>query len=78
MDAKLADLAEYSDALPDNIDGGSLKTGVQSKVGNVRRNHSFLFFHLGVDRAVVSAVCLENHKLVKTGHKSCLLNDLEK
>jgi arylsulfatase A-like enzyme len=76
----LADLAGYSERLPSDIDGGSLREVAQSKgVGNVRRNHPFLVFHQGVDRDVVSAIRLENYKLVKTWRKDRLeLFDLDR
>ena len=76
----LADLAGYSNPLPDNIDGGSLREVVQNVgVGTVRRRRPFLVFHQGVDREVVSAIRLDNYKLVKTWRKVRLeLFDLDR
>ncbi len=76
----LADLAGYSARLPSNIDGGSLREVAQSNgVGAIRRNHPFLVFHQGVDRDVVSAIRMENYKLVKTWRKDQLeLFDLDR
>lgn len=76
----LADLAGYSNPLPGNIDGGSLREVVQSDgVGTIRRRRPFLVFHQGVDREVVSAIRLGNYKLVKTWRKDRLeLFDLDR
>ena len=66
----LADLAGYSNRLPDNIDGGSFRNVVQNGgVGTIERRRPFLVFHQGVDREVVSAIRMENFKLVKTWNK---------
>ena len=63
----LADLAGYSKPLPENIDGGSFRSVSLSKgQGTIERNNPFLVFHQGVDREVLSAIRMDNYKLVKT------------
>ena len=76
----LADLAEYSDPLPGNIDGGSIRAVLHNGgVGVVRRPNPFLVFHQAVDRNPMSAIRAGDYKLVKTWAKNRLeLFDLSK
>ncbi|MEM9366029.1 MAG: sulfatase [Planctomycetota bacterium] len=76
----LADLSSYSNPLPKNIDGGSLRELVDNGgVGSVPRPNPFLVFHQGVDREVVSAIRMGKYKLVKTWAKNRLeLFDLDR
>ena len=62
-----ADLAGYPDALPNNIDGGSIRQLLHSEGrGKVQRANPFLVFHQAVDREPISAIRLGDYKLVKT------------
>ncbi len=76
----LADLADYKEPLPDNIDGGSMRGVLQNAgKGNIQRANPFLVFHQGVDRTALSAIRLGDFKLVKTWKKNRLeLFDLGK
>lgn len=68
-----ADIAGYSDSLPRNIDGGSLRQLLQNKgEGTVKRPRPYLIFHQGVDRTAISAIRLGDYKLVKTWKKKKL------
>lgn len=63
----LADLAGYSNPLPDNIDGGSFRAVLKNRgVGTVLRPNPFLVFHQAVDRNPQSAIRTGDFKLVKT------------
>ncbi|MEM7147912.1 MAG: sulfatase [Verrucomicrobiota bacterium] len=63
----LADLAKYPDPLPDNIDGGSLAAVLHNNgSGSVDRPRPYLIFHQAADRDPISAIRLDNFKLVKT------------
>ena len=62
-----ADFAGYSNPLPDNIDGGSIRQVLQNEGdGTVARTKPFLVFHQAVDRKPISAIRLGDYKLVKT------------
>ena len=76
----MADLAGYSEPLPHNIDGGSMKSVLRSGgVGSVQRHRPYLVFHQGADRKPVSALRLGDMKLVKTWSESKVeLFDLSK
>ena len=75
----LAELANYSKPLPDNIDGGSLRNIILNNgVGTVKRNEPYLIFHQGVDRKLMSAIRLQNYKLVKKWKENSIeLYDLD-
>ena len=69
----LADLAGYKEKLPDNIDGGSIRSVLENAGrGKIQRKNSFLVFHQGVDRTAISAIRLGDLKLVKTWKKNQL------
>ena len=69
----LADLAGYPAALPQNIDGGSIRRVLHNDgSGNVRRANPFLVFHQAVDRTPLSAIRLGDYKLVKTWEENRL------
>ena len=69
----LADLAGYADPLPNNIDGGSLRSVLHNEgEGSVVRPNPFLVFHQAVDRKAVSAIRLGDYKLVKTWEQNRL------
>ena len=68
-----ADLAGYSKPLPNNIDGGSLRNVLQNNgKGNVDRLNPFLVFHQAVDRKTISAIRMDDFKLVKTWRENKL------
>ena len=75
-----ADLAGYSDKLPSNIDGGSLRSVFKNgNAGKVERPKPFLVYHQAVDRSAASAIRLGDYKLVKTWKSNQLeLFDLSK
>ncbi|CAI8361351.1 MAG: Arylsulfatase [Opitutia bacterium UBA7350] len=60
-----ADWADYSQRLPEKVEGASLKP-LLSGDGRIERPRPFLFFHHAADRLPQSALILGNHKLVKT------------
>ena len=63
----IADLSGYDKPLPQNIDGGSMRSILhQNGSGNVVRPNPFLVFHQAVDRKPVTAIRSGNFKLVKT------------
>jgi arylsulfatase A-like enzyme len=63
----LAELSDYPKALPEDIDGGSLRDVLHNDgVGDVQRADPFLIFHHAVDRDAESAIRLGDYKLVKT------------
>jgi len=63
----LADLAGYSDKLPEVLDGGSLKNVIYNQgKGKVERQRPFLIFHHAVNRKAQSAIREGDYKLVKT------------
>jgi arylsulfatase A len=63
----LADLANFQDPLPGALDGGSLKAVLTREGhGKVVRQSPFLFFHQAVDRVALTALILDNYKLVRT------------
>lgn len=65
-----ADLADYPAPLPDNIDGGSLQPLLHNNgEGNVTRAKPFLVFHQAADRKLISAIRLNDFKLIKTWDK---------
>ena len=69
----LADLAGYKEKLPDNIDGGSMRSVLEnSGRGKIQRKNSFLVFHQAVDRTAISAIRSGDLKLVKTWKKNQL------
>ena len=76
----LADLADYTKPLPQNIDGGSMRPVLHNAgQGVIQRANPFLVFHQAVDRTPISAIRLGNFKLVKTWRKEQLeLFDLSK
>ncbi|MGE4550040.1 MAG: sulfatase-like hydrolase/transferase, partial [Opitutales bacterium] len=76
----LADLADYTKPLPQNIDGGSMRPVLHNAgQGGIQRANPFLVFHQAVDRTAISAIRLGNFKLVKTWRKEQLeLFDLSK
>ena len=76
----LADLADYKEPLPSNIDGGSMRAVLHNEgKGMVQRANPFLVFHQAVDRTAISAIRLGDFKLVKTWKKDRLeLFDLSK
>jgi len=68
-----ADLADYPERLPDNIDGGSLCQLLQNEgERKIERQNPFLVFHQAVDRTPISAIRVGNYKLVKTWKKGRL------
>ncbi|MEC7905858.1 MAG: sulfatase/phosphatase domain-containing protein, partial [Verrucomicrobiota bacterium] len=75
-----ADLAGYSDKLPSNIDGGSLRSLFKNgNAGKVKRPKPFLVYHQAVNRSAASAIRLGDYKLVKTWKSDQLeLFDLSK
>lgn len=75
-----ADLAGYSNKLPSNIDGGSLRSVFKNgNAGKVERPNPFLVYHQAVDRSAASAIRLGDYKLVKTWKSNRLeLFDLSK
>lgn len=75
-----AELAGYSQPLPDDIDGGSLRSVLLGRgVGAVERPRPFLVFHQGVDRNPISSIRVGDYKLVKTWSRNRLeLFDLSK
>ena len=75
-----AELVDYSQPLPDDIDGGSLRSVLHGRgMGAVERPNPFLVFHQGVDRNPISAIRVGDYKLVKTWNKNRLeLFDLSK
>jgi arylsulfatase A len=63
----IAELAGYSEALPTNIDGGSLTTVLRGGGnGKVQRVNPFLVFHQAVARSAESALILGDYKIVRT------------
>jgi arylsulfatase A-like enzyme len=69
----LADFAGYSRPLPEDVDGGSLRSVLHSGgIGSVPRQNPFLVFHQGVDRKAISAIRLGDYKLVKTWNEDRL------
>lgn len=75
-----ADLAGYAHQLPQNIDGGSLRSVfINGNASKVERPNPFLVFHQAVDRSASSAIRLGDYKLVKTWKSNRLeLFDLSK
>jgi arylsulfatase A-like enzyme len=62
----MADLAGYHPALPETMDGGSIKPVLQNAgVGKVKRQRPYLIFHQAFDRTAQSAIRWGNFKLVK-------------
>ena len=62
-----ADLAGYREELPKNIDGGSMRELLHNEgKGQVKRRNPFLVFHQAANRKAVSAIRLDDYKLVKT------------
>ena len=76
----IADLSNYSQPLPNNLDGGSLKNLLQNKGhGSVQRVNPFLIFHQAVARKAQTGLRLGNFKLIKTWENNRLeLFDLSK
>ncbi len=76
----MADLAGYQPALPETMDGGSIKPLLQNAgVGDVSRRRPYLIFHQALDRTAQSAIRLGDFKLVKTWKSGQLeLFDLSK
>jgi arylsulfatase A len=76
----MADLAGYEAALPETMDGGSIKLLLQNAgVGEVKRQRPYLIFHQAFDRHVQSAIRWGDFKLVKTWKSGKLeLFDLSK
>jgi len=76
----LADLAGYTEELPEAVDGGSFKKVIHNKgKGEVKRNRPYLIFHHAVNRRPQSAIREGNFKLVKTWEQNKLeLFDLSK
>ena len=76
----LADLTDYKEPLPSNIDGGSMRAVLHNEgKGMIQRANPFLVFHQAVDRTAISAIRLGDFKLVKTWKKDRLeLFDLSK
>ena len=63
----LAELAGYSNPMPDNMDGGSMLAVLHHQgQGTIQRNNPFLIFHHAVKRSPQTALRLGNLKLVKT------------
>ena len=63
----IAELAGYTAALPEALDGGSLtKVLHNAGMGEVQRNQPFLLFHQAVSRKGKSAIIEGDYKLVKT------------
>jgi len=63
----MADLAGYQPALPERMDGGSIKPVLQNAgVGEVKRQRPYLIFHQAFDRTAQSAIRWGDFKLVKT------------
>ena len=63
----MADLAGYQPALPETMDGGSIKPLLQrAGVGGVSRRRPYLIFHQAFDRNAQSAIRMGDFKLVKT------------
>ncbi|MEM8954838.1 MAG: sulfatase-like hydrolase/transferase [Verrucomicrobiota bacterium] len=63
----LAQLVAYPDPLPNNIDGGSLTPLLHNNgTGTVARPRPYLIFHQAADRDPISAIRLNDFKLVKT------------
>ncbi|MDP7206327.1 MAG: hypothetical protein QGH11_12205, partial [Pirellulaceae bacterium] len=75
-----AELADYSQPLPDDIDGGSLRSILHGNGdGAVERPRPFLVFHQGVNRNPISSIRVGDYKLVKTWSRNRLeLFDLSK
>ena len=61
----VADLAGYPLGLPDEVDGGSLRS-VFAGGETVERNRDFLIFHQAVARKAQTAIRFGDWKLVKT------------
>lgn len=76
----LADLAGYSEKLPEALDGGSFKNVIHNQGrGEISRNRPYLIFHHAVNRRPQSAIREGNYKLVKTWEQGRLeLFDLSK
>ena len=76
----LADLTDYKEPLPSNIDGGSMRAVLHNEgKGMIQRANPFLVFHQAVDRTAISAIRLGDFKLVKTWKKDRIeLFDLSK
>jgi len=63
----MADLAGYEEALPEVLDGGSMKSVIHNNgKGEIQRERPYLVFHHAVDRRPQSAIREGNYKLVKT------------
>lgn len=63
----LAEIAGYTERLPDAIDGGSLVEVLRhGGRGTVQRTNPFLMFHQAVARNAQSAIIQDGFKLVKT------------
>ncbi len=76
----MADLAEYPDPLPDDIDGGSLRELLHNEGrGTVPRPRPFLVYHQAVDRKPITAIRMGDFKLIKhwTGNRLELFNIAE-
>lgn len=62
-----ADLAGFTQELPNNIDGGSIRQLIHNDgKGQVERRNPFLIFHQAANRKAASAIRLGDYKLVKT------------
>ena len=61
----LADLAGYSEPLPTDLDGGSLRELLESGTGSVQRARKELFFHRYAAAYPHSAIRVGDFKLVK-------------
>jgi len=76
----MAELAGYSDPLPDALDGGSMTEVLFNRgQGTITRNRPFLLFHHAVTRTGQSSLRHGDYKLVKTWEENQLeLFDLSK
>ena len=69
----IAELAGYRPALPEVLDGGSMRSVLfKGGRGKVTRRKPFLLFHQAVARSAETALLMDDYKLVKTWAKNRL------